>query len=151
MATCSGRIIIRGRTCKQRTADDPVVRLQPFLDHPQFVVLERPGRDPAGLDLVFGVEHVDVFQPLVRSDRAVTHQKRRMRQADRQADSREHARRQSIAGPPWAAGSGRQLARRIVPVAGLTWLLTKLIVPLCGKPSRLAAPWRRASLRSSST
>ena len=82
---------MRGRTCKQCAADDPVVRLQPLFDHPQVVVLERTGRDPARLDLVVGVDHIDILQPLVRRDGPITDQKRPVGYADRQADSREHA------------------------------------------------------------
>ena len=72
-------------------ADDPVVRLQPLLDHPQAVVLERARRDPAGLDLVFGIEHVDVLQPLVRRNGPIDDQERPVGYADRQADPHEHA------------------------------------------------------------
>ncbi len=100
---------------QEGAADDPFVRLQPVFDHPQVVVLERTGSDPAGLNLVVGIEHVDVLQPLIRRNRSISHQERPVRQADRQADSARTYRARSVAGPPWAAGSGIQLAAEWCP------------------------------------
>ena len=90
MDTRSGLISMRGRTCSSAPLTTQSSGLQPLLDHPQVVVLERAGRDPAGLDLVVGIEHIDVLQPLVRRDGPITHQERPVGYADRQADSREH-------------------------------------------------------------
>ena len=86
MGICSGWTCMLRADLLQPADDDPVVRLQPLGDHAQAVLLERPGRDPAVLDLVLGVDHVDVLQPLVRADGPVDDQQRLVRLADRQAD-----------------------------------------------------------------
>ncbi len=41
----------------------------------------------------------------------------------------------SSRGRPSGAGLGKTPRTRMLPVVGLTWLLTKLMVPWCGKPS----------------
>ncbi len=90
MGTRSGLTCMRGRTCCKAADDDPLIRLEPLLDHAQAVVLERPGRDAPVLDLVVGIEHVDVLHPLVRRHGPVDDQQRRVGFADRQADPHEH-------------------------------------------------------------
>ena len=92
IGTRSGVISPRLPDLQDSTADDPVVRFQPFLDHPQTVFLERARRDPAGLDLVVGIEHIDVLPPLpVRRDGPIDDQERLVGHPDRQADFREPA------------------------------------------------------------
>ena len=57
-----------------------------------------------------------------------------MASADRHADTGEKA---------WQKVScllGNTPRSRMVPVLGLTWLSTKLMVPWCGWPSSLASP-----------
>src|SRR6266480_424459 len=50
----------------ERPHGDPLALLQPLGDDAQAVRLERPGRDAAVHGLALRVDHVDVFQPLVR-------------------------------------------------------------------------------------
>ena len=93
MGTRSGLTVIRGRTCCNPPKTTQSSGLSPCSMIAQSVVLRRPGRDPAILGLVFRVEHVDVFEPLVRPDGALDDQQGRMGLADRQPDPHEHARR----------------------------------------------------------
>ena len=119
----------------QAADDHPVVRLEPFLDHAQAVLLERPGRDAPVLDLVVGIEHVDVLPPswsdamarsMTRSAGCGTPIGRRIR-------TNIPGDKQPLA--PLQLGVRRTLPRtRMLPVVGLTWLLTKLIVPLVREP-----------------
>src|SRR5262245_24597986 len=80
-----------------RPDGDQLARLETFLDHPQPVVLEGPGRHPAVADLLVRIDHVDVFESLVGADGAIHDQDGRMRLADRQPDADEHARGQEPA------------------------------------------------------
>ena len=88
------RLHLRLRTNLLKRADDhPVIRLEPRADHPQAVVLERPGRHEVLLDLVLRIHHVDILPVLIRPDGAIDHQQRRMRLPDRQPNPHEHPRR----------------------------------------------------------
>src|SRR4051812_35809139 len=56
--------------------EDPVARIQSLVHHAQAVLLKRPGRDPAVLDLVLVIDHVDELQPLVEANGPVDDQQR---------------------------------------------------------------------------
>jgi hypothetical protein len=95
-AECRHRYLVRSdldawADLLQAAHDHPVVGAQPF-DDAQAVLLERARCEAAVLGLVLGVEDVDVLQALVRCDRAVDHQQRRVRLAHRQANANEHPR-----------------------------------------------------------
>src|SRR5262245_32466323 len=57
-----------GANLRQSADEHRVVGVQALKNHPQAVLLKRPGRDPAVLDLVLGIDHVDELEPLVRAD-----------------------------------------------------------------------------------
>jgi len=87
--------------------DHPFVGLEPLGDHPQAVVLERPRRDPAVLDLVLGIEHVDVLQPLVRRHGPVDDQERRVGGGRSAGGSARTSRARAAGFLPAARGSRR--------------------------------------------
>ena len=89
-----------------------------------------PGRDPAVLDLVLGVEHVDELQPLVRRHGPVDDQQRRVRLADRQADPHEHAGRQQPLAPFGRLGLGKTPRTRMLPVVGIDLVVHEVDRPL---------------------
>src|SRR5262249_43348800 len=71
------RLDLRVRPDLLEPADeDAVVRRQPLDDLAQAVVLERPGRDPAVLDLVVLIDDVDELCPLVGADGPIDDQER---------------------------------------------------------------------------
>ena len=75
-------------------------------------------------------DDINKLQTLIRTDRPIDDQQRRMRLTDGQADPHEHSRRKQTR----AVGRPRILepARmEMLPVLGFTWLLTKSIVPWC--------------------
>src|ERR1019366_9161055 len=77
----------------ERPHGDPFALLESLRDHAQSVWLERSRPDAAVLGLFLGVDHVDVFQPLIGADGSVDHKKRRVLLADWQVDAHEHPRR----------------------------------------------------------
>src|SRR5262249_35171536 len=83
-----------GPHLRQPANEEPVVGLEALGDHAQAALWKRPGRDPAWLELVLGVEHVDELEPLLGADGPVDDEEGRVRLADRQADADEHPRRQ---------------------------------------------------------
>ena len=99
--------------------------------------------------LLLGIDHVDILQPLVEADGPVDDQQGRVRLADRQADRGRTSRATAAGRRPSASGSGRRRAPEMLPVAGLTWLLTKLMVPWCGKPSSPCSPMKTGNLARS--
>ena len=119
MGTRSGVICMRSRTCSIPPLTTQSSGFEPLLDHSQAVVLERTRRDPAGLDLVVGIEHVDVLPPLVRRDRPINDQERLVRHPDRQ---RILANLPGDNGrwPPFGSGFAKTPRTRMLPVVGLT-------------------------------
>ena len=129
IASAPGSTSMPGPQLLDRPDRDPLVRLEPVLDHAQAVVLQRPGRHPAVLGPCSRRRSRRRTSAPGRTDGPVDHQHGRVRLADRQADADEHARATAAAGRSPASGWRTRRGRRCVPVVGLTTLLTKLIVP----------------------
>ena len=114
----------------QAVDDHPLARLQAVGDLPQAVV-ERPQPDGAGDHLVLLVDDVEDLLALVGVDGAVGDQQGLVGRG-RWAHGRGRKSRGRAPRPCWGTRPGR----RRVPVFGLTWLSTKLIVPWWGNPPR---------------
>ena len=90
MGVSSGSICILARSCCKDPDDDPVIGIEPALDDPQAIFLERARRDAPRLDRVLGVNHVEELDTLVGAQGTVDDQERRVGRADGLLDAHEH-------------------------------------------------------------
>ena len=122
MSTSFGSTVMPGRTCCRPLTITRSPGFRPSVDLPQAVV-ERPQPDGAGDHLVLVVDDVEDLLALVVVEGAVADQQRLVGWADGHTDAGEKA------GGEAFVLVGEHAPDRRVPVFGLTWLSTKLIVP----------------------
>ena len=94
MAIWSGRTSIRGRTCWIAPTTTQSSGFSPLSTTRRPFSCSAPVVTRRYWTLLFRIDHVDVLQSLVRADRPVDHQQRRVRLADRQPNPQKHPRRQ---------------------------------------------------------